>query len=297
MATSGVIVEPRIAWQRLARRTAFGVLFLFQLGFAARIAYLTFEAGRPGVDFTVLTTAGARVVAGLNPYTDVHGALFRWHPLTAWFFFLVGFVGPWVWRAVQLTSLVLLRDWRLIALALLSWPLWDAMFAANATLLVVTVGFAALTGSRWASIGYLALCALIPRPWMAPAAIWLLWKRPELRWPAAIVAVLGVGSALATGWADEWIRTLLTTGTEVGNPNNWSPTRILGPAWLIVGLPLGIWLTWKGRLGLAGLAVTPYAFTHYFLALLWEATHTKRRASGLRRPAEPLRHQDRTGRP
>jgi hypothetical protein len=249
---------------------AIAVLLGLQLIPAGYLAYRMFTAGAPGIDFTVLTEAGTRIAHGLDPYTNVHGALFRWHPLAAWFFYLVGFGGPWVWRAAQLASLALLRDWRLIALALTSWPLWDAMFAANATLLVVTVGFAALSGSRWVSIIYLTMCALIPRPWMAPTALWLIWKRPDLRWPAVVIAMLGVGSAVAMGWADEWVGVLLTTGTELANPNNWSPTRIFGLAWLIVGLPLGAWLTWKGRIGLAGLVIAPYAFTHYYLALLWE---------------------------
>jgi hypothetical protein len=270
MATYALPTQRPVDWRRLAWRTAFGLLFLAQLGFAARLAYLTFESPRPGIDFTVLTTAGARIAAGLDPYANVHGALFRWHPLAAWFFYLIGFVGPWAWRAAQLASLALLRDWRLVVLALLSWPLWDAMFAANATLLVVMVGFAALSGSRREAITYLAMCALIPRPWMVPAALWLIWKRPELRWPAVVIAALSLGSALAMGWADEWLGVLLTTGTELANPNNLSPTRIFGPAWLLVGLPLGAWLTWRGRVGLAGLAIAPYAFAHYYLALLWE---------------------------
>jgi hypothetical protein len=64
---------------------------------------------------------------------------------------------------------------------------------------------------------------------------------------------------------------LLASSGEIGNQQNVGPTRLLGPAWLLIGIPLGLWLTLKGRLGLAGMALSPYLFPHYYLALLWEA--------------------------
>lgn len=262
----------RLSWWVWIAAVAFAV----QLVFAARAFWGTVLIG-DGVDWMVLTEGGRRIAAALDPYqTDVLGIGFRWHPLTAWFFYLIAPLGIWAWRLVNLASLALLRDWRLIALALLSWPLWDAMYSGNATILVVAVGFAALAGSRSASVGYLALCALIPRPWMAPLALWLIWKRPELRAWAAGLAVASILSALALGWGIEWAGKLVESTSEIDNVHNWSPTRWLGPAWLVVGVPLGAWLTWKGRLGLAALAVTPYAFIHYYLVLLWEVSPARR---------------------
>lgn len=266
----GALCTPSAEWSW--RVSAAVVVFAVQLVFAARAFWGTVLIG-DGADWAALTEGGRRVAAGINPYeTDLFGVGFRWHPLTAWFFYLITPLGVWSWRLVNLASLALLRDWRPIALALLSWPLWDAMYSGNATIIVVAAGFAALAGSRAASVGYLALCALIPRPWMAPLALWLVWKRPDLRPWAGGLAVASVATAFALGWGVEWAGKLVESTNEMGNAANWSPTRWLGPAWLIVGVPLGAWLTWKGRLGVAALAVTPYAFIHYYLALLWDTS-------------------------
>jgi hypothetical protein len=48
------------------------------------------------------------------------------------------------------------------------------------------------------------------------------------------------------------------------------PTRFLGMAWLIIGVPLAAWLTWKGRVGWAGLAMSPYVPPVYLMLLLFE---------------------------
>lgn len=263
------------------------VLFALQAAIAARAAAGMFEIGR-GIDWEVLTEGGRRIAAGLDPYqTDVLGIEFRWHPVTAWLFYLLAPFGIWTWRLVNLASLALLRDWRLIALAMLSWPLWDALFSGNATILVVTVGFAALTGSRSGSLGYLVLCAVIPRPWMAPLALWLLWKRPELRPWAVGIAVASVASAFALGWGLEWAHQLVASAGEMANGMNWGPTRLLGVWWYVVGLPLAGLAFWRGRLGIAGLAISPYLFVHYYLALLWELTPRSVRRTGGHRPRQP----------
>ena len=39
---------------------------------------------------------------------------------------------------------------------------------------------------------------------------------------------------------------------------------------MVIGLPLAAWLTWKGRLGLASLAASPYWLPYYLLMLLLE---------------------------
>ena len=246
------------------------VLFAFQLVIAARAFWGTVLVG-DGIDHLVLTEGGRRIAAGLDPYqTDVFGVGFRWHPLTAWFFHVIAPLGIWTWRAANLASLLLLRDPRLILLALLSWPLWDAIYSGTVTPIVVVVGFLALQGSRPASLGYLVLCALIPRPWMAPLALWLVWKRPTLRLPAVGIGVASVLSAFALGWGAEWAGQLVASAGEMANAHNQGPTRLLGWWWYVIGLPLAGWAFWRGRLGIAGLAISPYLFIHYYLALLWE---------------------------
>jgi hypothetical protein len=77
----------------------------------------------------------------------------------------------------------------------------------------------------------------------------------------------GVGAlTLATGLTDEWLRELLTHGARM---NEWlfnvGPSRFVGTWWLLAGIPLGAWLTWKGRIGLASLAVSPYLLPYYLM--------------------------------
>jgi hypothetical protein len=52
--------------------------------------------------------------------------------------------------------------------------------------------------------------------------------------------------------------------------DNLGPSALIGWAWVPIGLALGAWLTWKGRLGLASLAVSPYVLPYYLVMILLE---------------------------
>ena len=65
--------------------------------------------------------------------------------------------------------------------------------------------------------------------------------------------------------AAEWVARLLDSTADIGSDFNIGPSALIGSWWLIVGIPLGIWLTWRGRIGLAGLAVSPYVLPYYLL--------------------------------
>jgi len=165
----------------------------------------------------------------------------------------------------------LLRDWKLSALTLLSVPFWVDTIIGNTVVFVFAAGAVALNGSRWGALTYLALCCLMPRPLQAPLALWLLWKRPDLRLPFVGMVAVTLGHAIASGYLVDWITALVgQSSANYEHVANFGPTRILGSAWLLVGIPIGAWLTLKGRVGLAGLAVTPYLLPAYFLVLLWE---------------------------
>lgn len=61
-----------------------------------------------------------------------------------------------------------------------------------------------------------------------------------------------------------WISSLAQLGPdEIANDFNLSPSRFIGLAWLVVGVPLAAWLTLRGRLGWASLAVSPYLLPYY----------------------------------
>jgi hypothetical protein len=158
---------------------------------------------------------------------------------------------------------------RLLALA--AWPFWYDVEAGNILVFVVWAAAWALRGNRFAGIAFLVVVLLVPRPLMVPAAVWLLWTRPELRTPVAVVAVLVAAATLATGWMDEWVVAMLAASGDVANPSNIGPSRFIGTLpWLAIGIPMAAWLTWKGRVGYASLAASPYWLPYYLLVLVLE---------------------------
>ena len=195
-----------------------------------------------------------------------------WSPLAAWLIAVVVLpIGPWVWAALHLAALPLLRDWRLMAFVGLSYPFWMDTLMANTFAFSALMGFAAWRGNRWAGIGYLALLVLMPRPVQLPLAALLLWRDRSLWLPFAGFAVVGVVTTVGSGYAADWLRVLVGLGADYPSQEfNLSPTRILGPVWLLVGIPLAVWLTTRKHPGWAGLAMTPYLVPQYLLILLLE---------------------------
>lgn len=204
-------------------------------------------------------------------YEQSDAYLWVWSPLAAYLFHPILAAGFPFWFAMHLAALVFLRDPRVIALALLFLAFWADTAMGNAMTFVAVAGFVALRGSRWGALAYLFLCVLMPRPIQAPLALWLLWRDRSLWAPFAAMVALNLGVALWTGYLDEWLLSLLPFGdSQTTNVGNLGPTRILGLAWFLVGVPLAGWLTRKGRVGLAGLALSPYVFPQYLLVLGWE---------------------------
>ncbi len=128
-----------------------------------------------------------------------------------------------------------------------------------------------LLAAAWASRGnavatgvYLALCVLVPRPIMVPLLAWILWQRPSWRLPFVGMVAVALLTALPTGYLPTWLGSLPRSGLgEIANDFNLSPSRFLGPAWLLIGVPLAAWLTMRGRIGWATMAVSPYLLPYY----------------------------------
>ena len=75
-------------------------------------------------------------------------------------------------------------------------------------------------------------------------------------------------TALPTGYVAVWIGSLLqSSAREIANDFNLSPSRFVGLAWLIIGLPLAAWLTVRGRIGWAAMAISPYLLPYYLQLL------------------------------
>ena len=217
------------------------------------------------VDWDTLTEAGHWISEGRNPYSADNS--FRWSPLVAWLFVLIEPIGRWGWVGVGFALLLLLRDWRWIGAFLCAFPYWLDMETGLSFAYVPVLMLLAMRGSFAAGVVIFAVAALVPRPVMAPLTVWLLWQRPEIRLPGALVAGVLIVGALFTGWTDEWINELLDIGRS--GLGTASLVTVLGPLWLFM-LWLSAWLTYRGHLGLAALAISPYFTWAYPMMLLLE---------------------------
>lgn len=185
-------------------------------------------------------------------------------------------LGLTVWRLLHLAVLLLL-PWRVVLITLIAWPFWEDVLSGNVMTFAFVFGWLAIAGSRWATAAYLVMTMLVPRPLMLPLAVWLVWRRPEWRIPALAMAAAFVGLTLATGEAGAFLGTLLRTDDMVEFPRNFGPSRYIGLWWLAIGVPLAAWLTLRGRIGWASLAVSPYLLPYHFLMGLLE---TAEKSSG-----------------
>ena len=189
---------------------------------------------------------------------------YRYAPQLAPLLGLLPGLGLVAWRVAHFVALALLPSRRLTLLLLASYPFWFDVNTGNLMVFVFLAAAWALRGNRFATAIYLALCVLVPRPIMVPLLAWILWQRPAWRLPFVGMAVAGLLAALPTGYLPAWIGTLFQSGTnEIANDFNLSPSRLVGLPWLIIGLPLAAWLTIRGRLGWATMAISPYLLPYY----------------------------------
>jgi hypothetical protein len=257
------------AW--LTWRVVYVLLNAPLIGFA--VLYNLGPAGSP--DFEIWRQLPDRLRDG-----TLYDGLFRWSPVAAYPMALVGIAGPVAWAGLHVAALALLRDWRLALLVVASWGFWTDLTAGNAFTFILVAAVLAWRGSRAWSLVYLGLLLLIPRPIQIPLALWLLWQRPDLRLPFAAIFTVHALAVLISGYGPDWIYRLVATGgPEMGLPFplNSAPSAFIGWWWMLIGLPLGAWLLWKGRPGWAGLAVSPYWLPYYLLMPLLEITTDSRR--------------------
>jgi hypothetical protein len=181
----------------------------------------------------------------------------------------------WLWQVLHVVALPLLGSWLLAGVVLASYPFWFDIQTGNLMTFVMVVGFLAIRGSRVAIAGFFALAVLVPRPLMFPLAIWLLWRRPETRLPVALIFAAQAAIVVASGYGADWLAALTDVNAELANAYNFGPSAVIGALWIPIGLALGAWLTWRGNLGLAALAVSPYWLPYYFLMLVLELAHPR----------------------
>ena len=251
-----------------------GALLLAVLNFYLfTLTNWTMLRGGAGADWTIFGEAGWRALHGGALYASEDNYAFRYSPLLAYLFALIAPMGPLAWRALHVVaaaSLALRSPWLAVAV-LVSWPFWFDVEAGNLMILVLVLAVWAIAGRGWAIAGFLALLLLAPRPLMLPVAVWILWKHPE--WRLRFVGLF-IGHALLvalTGWGPAWLGALAASAGETGSALNFGPSRVIGFAWVPIGLALAGYFTWRGRLGLASLAASPYWLPYYVLVLFLEA--------------------------
>jgi hypothetical protein len=220
-------------------------------------------------DWENFIQAAARLDRG-GLYEFDHPYAFRWSPVAAWILGIVTLIPIWAWQALHVAVLPLFRSWWLVVACLVSYPLWFDIQTGNIMIFVAVTAVWAVRGNGPATALFLALSVLVPRPLMLPLAGWLLWQRPAWRVPFALMFIGHALVVVASGYAPEWSAALLTVGPELTSDFNFGPSALIGALWIPIGAALAVWLTWRGRLGLASLAASPYWLPYYFLMLLVE---------------------------
>ena len=260
----------RIGWLVLIAAAA-GLVAAVNLYLAGRSIGLIL-GGEPAVDWEQYVEAARRLRSGGDLYEIAHDYVSRYSPLFAAFFGLIAPIGLGAWRLLHLVAALALPSWPMRLIVLVSWPFWYDVQTGNLLTFVFLAAAWAVRGNRLAIGIYLLLFILGPRPLMLPVAAWLLWQRPEWRLPFATALVAHAAAVFGLGWAEGWIGSLVAATEDASLPSNVGPSRFVGTIpWLVVGLPLAAWLTWKGRVGWASLAASPYWFPYYLLFAALEA--------------------------
>jgi len=262
------------AWRRLILVVAACISVGISLPILANASNWPFD------DWYLFVDAGQRILAGQSPYTsDPSGVSFRWSPIVAIFFALIASVGPWVWTAFSLVSLALLKHSVWIVGFLLAWPFWRDVETGASFWYVPLAALLVLRGSLAAGFAFGVLTVLVPRPMMLPILGWLLWQRPQQRVLVLAGGASAVAASLVTGFGTDWVTYLLrVAGDSETAFTRISPRNFLGALWVLLPI-VGIWLTLRGRLGLAALAVSPYWTPAYLLILILDVVPWRDRAT------------------
>jgi hypothetical protein len=261
--------RPSISLRSLVVVTIVGVVAAANLYLAARSVALIVD-GVTAVDWVQYVEAATRV--GTDRLYEISGSYaYRYSPILAMAFGPISVLGAEGWRLLHVIAALALPSWPLRIATLVSWPFWYDVQTGNVLVFVLLAAAWALRGNRVGIGAYLALTLLVPRPLMLPVAAWILWKQPAWRLPFVAAFALQAVAVVAIGSGAEWIATLVAAGEDAGLPSNVGPSRFIGVGlWLAIGLPLALWLTAKGRLGLASLASSPYWLPYYLVMPLLE---------------------------
>jgi hypothetical protein len=229
-----------------------------------------------GSDWRLLTEAGWRITQGLDPYAHGVGDYnYKWSPLAAYVIAVIAPLGHQLTAVLVLVAMFAV-DRRIGLVWLFAWPLWVDLWSGLSFAFIPLTAVAAVKGSQTASLAWVALSVLIPRPMMLPVLGWLLVTRPALRLPALLVAAACLGGSFATGWGGEWMARLTEVVAGGDSFALLAPGQWLGVAWWPVAIAASAGLAWQGRLGLASLVMSPYILIGYLQMLVLELAPLRR---------------------
>ena len=85
-------------------------------------------------------------------------------------------------------------------------------------------------------------------------------RLPIAKNSAAVISSIGASTGLHADFGSG-----LWQGRPIGIPFDVGPSRLIGSLWVPIGLVLAAVLTWRGRLGWASLAASPYWLPYYLM--------------------------------
>lgn len=215
-------------------------------------------------DFQQYAGALERLIAGDPLY--VPESQWRYSPVALLTFWPAITLGLAAWTILHVLAVLLIRPWWWAALFGLSWPFWVDVVSGNTVTFVAVAGILAMRGSRVGAYAFWWLTLLIPRPVQLPLALYLAWKRPELRRGFVILTAVNLVLLWIVGQGPEWVAYVIARGAEnAGAVFNIHPVADLGMLWLVVGVPVALVLTWRGFPGQAGVVVSPSLLAQYLL--------------------------------
>jgi hypothetical protein len=240
--------------------------------------------GGEAADWSSFVEAGRRITSGESVYSVEANYAFRYSPLLAYLFAILAPMGVLAWRVLHFAVLGAMvaadrRLWPVGVLALVSWPFWFDVEAGNLVAFVLVAGALAVRGNQVGIGAFLVMSLLVPRPLMLPLLGWILWQNSGWRLPFVGMALVAAVLTLLSGQTAAWLGVLVASTDEMSSVLNFGPSRVIGVAWVPIGLIAAAILTWRRRLGLASLAASPYWFPYYFMVLLWEAVRPLRAAN------------------
>ncbi len=230
------------------------------------VAMALFVEPLRATDWNIMRRAAE--LAGSPQLYELRGInTFVWSPVSAYVLKLLSPISFEVWQVALVAAALAMPTWRLRLIVLISWPFWHDWVFGNLLTLIFLASVYAWRGSRVGTILFFAFALLIPRPLLAPTALWILWKRPAWRWPFAGMFLAHFALVALSGLGPNWIEALTHLGPEFMDLSwNRGPTRFFGYWWFVAAAPLAAWLFWRGRVGWAGLAISPYVWSYY---LFW----------------------------